>query len=323
MLLQLAIHNAQQVPPQTHSRIELIACAHSTNQNVDWSNCIHYYSGTSTSWYEAHATCYAQDLALASIPADLGPAIYTPAWIAMHRVWERQGRQLVHKLNESVRETGASRLWYVNAHRDWYGTGGPALANGTKLKDLNGFSIQQAHLRTTDSPCVALVGHEFQFLRCSLPQTQANTYSYFACVFKSRARTKPAHEQCLPGWKLAQVNGVPIGKCYKDGGNATTWNNARGLCFKEGGDLVSLNNEVQRIWFDNYTKAIKANPLLIIKELQVFVNLHATLFCNPPNRWCWANKVPQQIHELYRLEWFLPSHSGRVCGRFVMWRFRY
>ena len=82
MCCQLALYKAQ----QSHPRLELIAYAATTGPNSDFSNCIHYYSGSSMSWYEEHATCHAQGLTFASVPADVGAAIFTPEWIAEHRV---------------------------------------------------------------------------------------------------------------------------------------------------------------------------------------------------------------------------------------------
>lgn len=287
MWSQLVLYETQQVaPPQP--RLQIIACAASSNSANSYSpNCLQYYSGRQVSWYAAHATCYSQGLTLASIPADLGILAYSPEWIAANRIWERPGDEFV----ESLFRNGVARVWLVNAHMYWYGTRGPALANGTQLHELNGLTTNYKHADEHHN-CVILTAHQFHFQRCS---DVVEGEVFFACVPRSQPNQISNNSHCSLGWTSAKVNGIYIGKCFKEvpTDNYITWDKARGICFDEAGDILSINNDAERVWFENFTRNLKSNSMSN-KDILIFMNLHELLYCNTPADWCWSNRIRQQ-----------------------------
>ena len=127
MCCQLALYKAQQSPP----RLELIACAATTGPNSDFSNCFHYYSGSSVPG--TRRTRHVTPRASRSPPPRPTSGRPSSHLSGSPNTASGSGRKssssTMHKLTASVREKGNSGLRLVNAHRYWYGTSWPALGN--------------------------------------------------------------------------------------------------------------------------------------------------------------------------------------------------
>ena len=181
MCSKLVLSQGQQ-PILARPRLQLIACAASLHSDSNSSLCFQYYSGSQVSWYAAHATCYSQGLALASIPRDLGAQIYSSNWMEANRVWERPGEDFISRRRIAV----TSDVWFVNAHRDWYGTTREfALENGTRIRSLNGFTIKRNYYALADDEaCVILNNYtrKFDFKKCS---DKTISKVFFVCVSRS------------------------------------------------------------------------------------------------------------------------------------------
>ena len=99
----------------------------------------------------------------------------------------------------------------MKAHRFWYGTRGPALANETLLIELTYLSVNP--YAREEHTCVILTDTQIQFVDCRVTHN-----AHFACVsHESRVKSNSEEQigKCPSRWEIAQINRKAIGNAIK------------------------------------------------------------------------------------------------------------